>query len=84
MRNLIKLLLLATTIYVFHMTASAQTQTDRPTETTDASTSAHWLFTLSLGQVFNSNILTCVYVISAAYYDQTLSTQLAASVLKKQ
>jgi len=43
MRNLIKLLLLATTFYVFlvsHMTASAQTQTDRPTETTDASTSA--------------------------------------------
>src|SRR6266849_3589332 len=59
MRNLIKLLLLATTFYVFlvsHLTASAQTQTDRPTETTDASTSAHWLFTLSLGQVFNSNI----------------------------
>jgi hypothetical protein len=59
MRKLVKLLMLAAAIYVFsvsHMTASAQTGGDQPTDTIDASTSAHWLFTLSLGQAFSSNI----------------------------
>lgn len=59
MKSLIQLVLLATTFFLFpvcYLTVTAQTVSDSQPETSDTSKSAHWLFSLTLRQVFDSNI----------------------------
>lgn len=60
MRRVVKVLILASAIFVVpvgNISIYAQTGPDGPTESTDtSSTSGHWLYTLQVGNVFNSNI----------------------------